>query len=97
LGILNILWDNYAYVLEKVNDSRACHQSRVFGYIVGLFYMNKQLLEILACPACKGALIYDKPHQVLICNIDKLAYPIRQGIPVMIIEEARRLTEDEKS
>lgn len=57
--------------------------------------MDKKLLEILACPLCKGELIYDKSKSELICKIDKLAYPIRENIPVMLIDEARKLSEDE--
>lgn len=53
--------------------------------------MNKSLLDILVCPLCKGKLTYDKTAQELICSFDKLAYPIREGIPVMLIEEARQL------
>jgi uncharacterized protein YbaR (Trm112 family) len=56
--------------------------------------MNKTLLEILVCPVCKGQLQYHSKKQVLICNIDKLAFPIRDGIPVMLESEAKKL-EDE--
>lgn len=58
--------------------------------------VNKKLLEILACPACKGKLIYKNNEQELICQLDKLAYPIRDGIPVMLIEEARSLGAQEE-
>lgn len=51
--------------------------------------MDNRLLEILVCPLCKGPLHYDKAAQELICNGDRLAYPIRDGIPVMWAEEAR--------
>lgn len=57
--------------------------------------MDKKLLDILACPLCKGRLIFDAKHQELICRIDKLAYPIREDIPIMLVDEARRLTEQE--
>lgn len=57
--------------------------------------MDKSLLDILACPACKGKLIYDKAKQELVCRADKLAYPIKDDIPIMIIDEARQLTSDE--
>ncbi len=57
--------------------------------------MDKHLLDILACPNCKGKLFYDHKAQELICRFDKLAYPIREGIPVMLMDEARRLTESE--
>jgi uncharacterized protein len=57
--------------------------------------MDKKLLEILACPVTKGALIYDKDKQELISKAARLAYPIRDGIPVMLEEEARPLTQAE--
>ena len=53
--------------------------------------MDARLLEILVCPLCKGPLTYDKAAQELICNGDRLAYPIRDGIPIMWAEEARDL------
>ena len=53
--------------------------------------MDNKLLEILVCPVCKGPLDFDKKNQELICKIDKLAYPIREDIPVMLEEEARRI------
>lgn len=59
--------------------------------------MDKKLLDILVCPVCKGPLIYDKPKAELICKADHLAYPIRDDIPVMLEEEARRLSEEELS
>lgn len=49
------------------------------------------MLDILVCPLCKGELTYDKNAQELICDKDKLAYPIRDGIPLMWIEDARDL------
>jgi hypothetical protein len=58
--------------------------------------MDSKLLEILACPVCKGALVYDKPAQELICKFDRLAYPIRDDIPVMLEDEARALPADEE-
>lgn len=59
--------------------------------------MNPKLLEILVCPVTKGALIYNKQTQELISKSARLAYPIRDGIPVMLEEEARRLQEEEYS
>ncbi len=53
--------------------------------------MDKKLLDILVCPVCKGPLRYDKAAAELICTKDRLAYPIRDDIPVMLEEEARRL------
>lgn len=57
--------------------------------------MDKQLLDILACPLCKSSLIYKKTEQELICKADGLAFPIRDDIPVMLEEEARELTQAE--
>lgn len=57
--------------------------------------MNAKLLEILVCPVTKGALVYDKQTQELISKSARLAYPIRDGIPVMLEDEARRLAESE--
>lgn len=59
--------------------------------------MDKKLLEILVCPLCKGPLVYDKGAQELICRGDRLAYPIRDGIPVMLEDEARELAPDEEA
>ena len=58
--------------------------------------MDKKLLEILVCPVCKGGLHYNQKEQELICRIDRLAYPIRDGIPVMLEDEARELPADEE-
>jgi len=58
--------------------------------------LDKKLLDILACPVCKGALKYDQEHQELICAADRLAYPIRDDIPVMLEEEARRIPAEEE-
>lgn len=57
--------------------------------------MDKKLLDILACPLCKSSLIYDKEKQELICKADKLAFPIRDEIPVMLEDEARVLSLEE--
>lgn len=57
--------------------------------------MDKTLLEILACPSCKNTLTYNKAQQELICPACRLAYPIRDDIPVMLTDEARQLTDDE--
>jgi len=57
--------------------------------------MDKRLLEILVCPICKGALQYIAETSELICNSDQIAYPIRNNIPVMLEEEARRLSVSE--
>lgn len=57
--------------------------------------MNPKLLEILVCPVTKGPLFYDKQKQELISRSARLAYPVRDGIPVMLEDEARRLEEHE--
>lgn len=56
--------------------------------------MDKKLLDILVCPLCKGRLVLK--GQELICRFDRLAYPIRDGIPVMLEGEARVLSLEEK-
>lgn len=53
--------------------------------------MDNRLLDILVCPLCKGALEFDRGAQELVCRHDRLAFPIRDGIPVMLEDEARRL------
>ncbi len=58
--------------------------------------MDKRLLSILVCPLCKGPLQYDKEKSELICKNDAVAYPVRDGIPVMLDSEARTLTTDER-
>jgi len=57
--------------------------------------MDKRLLEILVCPLCKSALTLNPQKDELICKADRLAYPIREDIPVMIIDEARALASNE--
>ena len=53
--------------------------------------MDSRLLDILVCPICKGPLLYRKVEQELICKADRLAFHIRDGIPVMLEDEARKL------
>jgi uncharacterized protein len=57
--------------------------------------MDKKLLDILVCPVTKGPLIYNKEKQELISKSARLAYPIRDGIPVMLEDEARTLSDEE--
>lgn len=56
---------------------------------------DKKLMEILACPICKGKLALNQEKKELVCNFDRLAYPIEQDIPVLLESEARRITLDE--
>ena len=57
--------------------------------------MDSKLLNILVCPVTKGPLVFDKKNNELISKSARLAYPIRDGIPVMLQEEARKLSPDE--
>ncbi|MDE4961675.1 Trm112 family protein, partial [Francisella tularensis] len=50
---------------------------------------------LLVCPICKANLYSDKENQVLVCKADKFAYPIRETIPVMLVEEAKKMTLEE--
>ncbi len=59
--------------------------------------MDSKLLEILVCPLCKGPLVYRRERQELVCRADRLAYPVRDDIPVMLEEEARKLGPDEEA
>jgi len=58
--------------------------------------MDRKLLDILVCPLCKGPLVFLKDKQELICKGDRLAYPIRDDIPVMLEQEARTLAAEEE-
>lgn len=57
--------------------------------------MDKRLLDILVCPVTKAPLVYREDRQELVCRASRLAYPVRDGIPVMLEEEARPLTAEE--
>ncbi|MBA3756438.1 MAG: Trm112 family protein [Nitrosomonas sp.] len=56
--------------------------------------MDARLLDILVCPLCKGPLIYKKGDKELICKPDRLAFAIKDGIPVMLAEEAHRIPDE---
>ena len=58
--------------------------------------MDPKLLEILVCPVTKGPLVYDRDKQELVSKTARLAYPVRDGIPVMLEEEARKLPPQEE-
>lgn len=53
--------------------------------------MEKRFLNILVCPNCKGSLSYDETAAELICQLDKLAYSVKDGIPVMLLDQARQI------
>ncbi len=57
--------------------------------------LDQKLLAILVCPVCKGELIYLKEAQELVCRADKLAYPIRDDVPVMLADQARTVSAEE--
>lgn len=59
--------------------------------------MDKKLLDILACPVCKGPLTYNQKNQELICKADRLAFPVRDDIPVMLEDEARQMPAEEEA
>ncbi len=58
--------------------------------------MDSKLLDILVCPLCKGPLLYRKAENELICKPDRLAFPVKDGIPVMLEDEARKLPAEEE-
>ncbi len=58
--------------------------------------VDPRLLEILVCPLCKGKLVYRKDSGELVCKADRLAYPVKDDIPVMLEEEARKLPPEEE-
>lgn len=53
--------------------------------------MKKKLTSILVCPSCKGPLIFKSRHKELICEKEKLAYPVRNGVPVLLYADARKI------
>ncbi len=59
--------------------------------------MNRNLLDIVVCPRCKSSLYLDEDKHELICKVDKLAYPIRDDIPVMLVDEASSLSPEDAS
>lgn len=58
--------------------------------------MDPKLLEILVCPICKGPLVHRQSAEELVCKADRLGFPIRDGIPVMLEEDARKLPPEEE-
>lgn len=57
--------------------------------------MDDRLLDVLACPLCKGPLKFRRAAEVLVCRADRLAFPIRDGVPMMLEEDARHLPSDD--
>ena len=58
--------------------------------------MDPKLLEILVCPLCKGPLLYRREAAELVCKADRLGFPVKDGIPVMLEEDARKLPPEEE-
>ena len=58
--------------------------------------LDKKLLEILACPLCKGDLYYEKINKELVCLVDSLAFPIKEEVPVMLIDSARKISTSDR-
>jgi uncharacterized protein YbaR (Trm112 family) len=57
--------------------------------------VDDRLLDILACPVCKGPLKHQRDAAVLVCRAERLAFPIRDGVPMMLEEDARQLVPDD--
>jgi len=58
--------------------------------------MDNKALDLMVCPLCKGELLFYKKEGELVCRFDRLAFPIEDGVPVMLVEEARELPADEE-
>lgn len=58
--------------------------------------MDSKLIDILVCPVCKGPLVLKKDAQELICKVDRLAFPIKEDIPVLLEDEAREMNAEEE-
>jgi uncharacterized protein YbaR (Trm112 family) len=57
--------------------------------------MDHRLLDILACPICKGPLVHQREQNELVCRGDRLAWPIREGVPIMLVAAAREVSQEE--
>jgi uncharacterized protein YbaR (Trm112 family) len=57
--------------------------------------MDSKLIDLLACPVCKGPLVLSRPTSELVCRADRLGYPIRDDLPIMLEDEARRIPLDD--
>jgi uncharacterized protein len=57
--------------------------------------MDHRLLDILACPICKGSLVHSRDREELVCRGDRLAWPIRNGVPILLVGEAREVSQPE--
>ena len=82
----------YVPISVQANDKLEQHIEKL---LEDLNLMDMQLLDILVCPVTKGPLKFDKDSQELVSTSARLAYPVRDGIPVMLEDEAREISEDE--
>ena len=57
--------------------------------------LNSKILDVIACPICKGKLHYDKSRQILICKFNRLSFPIKNDVPIMLVEEAQPIVKDQ--
>lgn len=64
------------------------------GHLVRTASIDRKMLELLVCPVTKGNLRYDAEHNELVSRLAKLAYPVRDGVPIMLASEARRIESD---
>ena len=76
-------------------DCSSCYSKKLTLKLGKEDMVDKKLLDILVCPLCKGPLLYNKADQELICKADRLAYPIRDDIPVRLEDEAREMSAKE--
>lgn len=58
--------------------------------------LNHKILDVIACPVCKGKLAYDKDNQELICKFHKVAFPIEDGVPIMLVSRARPINQEKR-
>lgn len=56
--------------------------------------LNTKILDVIACPICKGKLRYDKNQHILVCKFNRLSFPIKDGVPIMLVEEAQPLVKN---
>jgi len=89
LSIPDVLALKFLYI--EASDFK---HSTIFG-LSSLKPMDNKLLSLVVCPVTKGPLVYDREHQELVSRSARLAYPIREGIPVLIEAEARVLSDAE--
>jgi len=86
---------NFAQAVHWYLPVQAVFEDADAKRLLGRVMMEARLLDLLVCPVCKGPLVFDKPGQELVCRAERLAYPVRDGIPVMLEEEARQLPADD--